>query len=147
MCKLTIILTVTRVFICKQCNIPRAIKSYLMPWPGPQVICSIHKSFVPGPIETQSSPVLIEVLKIATFLDNWTWMPSVFGLFPAALTLTPLMRTSWQPFITMWNIWLFNDISPLMLMFLEFVKLRLCVSMVTKISKFRKLQNTKRQQI
>ena len=50
---------------------------YLMPWPGPQEMRSIHKSLVPRSIGTQSSPVLMEVLKIATFLENWTCVDAV----------------------------------------------------------------------
>ena len=62
---------------------------YLMPWPGPQATFSIQRLVAPGPTETQSSPVLIWVSKIVTPDDNCTWMPSVFGLWPEAETLTP----------------------------------------------------------
>lgn len=43
-----------------------------MPWPGPQATFSIHKFEVPGPIEMQSSPVLILEFKIVTPVVSWT---------------------------------------------------------------------------
>lgn len=97
-----------------------------MPWPGPHIMRSIHKFFVPGPIEMQSSPVLITELVIATSDDNCTCIPSVFGLFPEAMTLTPSICTFLHPLTTIWNIWLFNDTNPLILMFMEFVILNVC---------------------
>lgn len=45
---------------------------YLMPCPGPHKTFSIHKLVLPGPIETQSSPVLILEFKIVTPDDNCT---------------------------------------------------------------------------
>lgn len=43
----------------KYCYIILAIARYLIPWPGPHAMSSIHKLVVPGPTETQSSPVPI----------------------------------------------------------------------------------------
>ena len=43
---------------------------YLIPCPGPHATFSIHKLVVPGPIEMQSSPVLILELRIVTLEDN-----------------------------------------------------------------------------
>ena len=62
-------------------------------------------------------------------------MPSVFGLSPAAITLTPWTCTFWQPFITMWNIWLFSDSNPLIFMLLEFTKLKVCIHATKKDKK------------
>jgi len=93
--------------------------SYLIPWPGPHATFSIHKLDVPGPIDIQSSPVPILEFKMVTAVDNWTWMPSVLGLFPSAETLTPCNLTFWQPLMTIWNIWLFNDANPVIAMFFE----------------------------
>jgi hypothetical protein len=50
----------------------------------------------------------------------------VFGLLAAAIIFTLSTCTFWQPLNTMWNIWLFSDINPLILMLLEFVKLNVC---------------------
>ena len=97
--------------------------SHLMPWPGPHSMPSIHKFLVPGPIDMQSSPVLMVERIMAMLVERWTWMPSVFGLFPDAMMLTPWRRTLLQPFMTMWNIWLFNDNIPFIIMLLELVKL------------------------
>jgi len=77
-------------------------------------------------MEMQSSPVLMAVLRMVTDDDNWTWMPSVLGLFPGALTLTPAMCTFLQPLMTMWYSWLFNEVIPLITMFSEFVKRSVC---------------------
>lgn len=76
---------------------------------GPQATWSINKFLVPGPMEMQSSPVLMLVWRTLTSDDNWTWMPSVLGLLPGARILTPSMCTFLQLLITMWNIWLFSE--------------------------------------
>lgn len=77
---------------------------YLTPWPGPQAMSSIQRSVVPGPTDTQSSPVLMEEDKMVTPVDIWTWMPSVLGLLPAALTFTCWIFTFRHALITTWNI-------------------------------------------
>jgi hypothetical protein len=46
-------------------------------------------------------------------------MPSVLGLLPAAHTLAPFTLTFWQALMTMWNIWLFSDVSPVIIMLFE----------------------------
>ena len=70
---------------------------HLIPWPGPHAMFSTHKLEQPGPMETQSSPVLIFELMIVTPVDNWTWIPSVLGLLPEADTRTPWIKTFVQP--------------------------------------------------
>jgi hypothetical protein len=97
-----------------------------MPWPGPHLTRSIHKFFVPGPMEMQSSPVLMVDFIIVTSCDNWTWMPSVFGLSPAAMIFTLSTCTFWQPLNTIWNIWLFIDTNPCILILLELVNDNVC---------------------
>jgi hypothetical protein len=82
---------------------------------------SIHKLVVPGPIETQSSPVRILAPLIVTPVDPCTWIPSVFGLFPGAFILTPCTVTASQLSITMWYNSLFIDVRPLIKTLLEFL--------------------------
>jgi len=77
----------------------KLIIQYLIPWPGPQATFSIQRPLVPGPMETQSSPVEILELRMETVDDDCTWIPSVFGLFPSAETLTPSSFTLLQPLI------------------------------------------------
>jgi len=98
------------------------MKDDLIPCPGPHAMSSIHKLVVPGPMEMQSSPVRILELRMVTWEDIWTWMPSVLGLFPSAKTFTPCTFTFWHPLNTMWNIWLFNEVNPLIAMLFELVK-------------------------
>lgn len=100
---------------------------YLIPWPGPQATFSIQRPLVPGPMDTQSSPVDIFELRMETMEDDWTWMPSVFGLFPSAETLTPCIFTLRQPLITTWNIWLLSDVSPEITTLLELWNPMLCL--------------------
>jgi hypothetical protein len=38
-------------------------------------------------VQTQSSPVLIEEFTITKHLDFWIWIPSVFGVSAAAITI------------------------------------------------------------
>lgn len=105
-----------------------------MPWPGPHATFSIQRLEAPGPMETQSSPVLILVSKIVTPDDNWTWMPSVLGLSPEAETLTPWSLTFWQPLMTMWNFWLLSDVNPLIRMLLELVNPSVCTYAQEKLN-------------
>lgn len=101
--------------------------NHLIPWPGPHATLSIHILLVPAPIEIQSSPVPIQELRIATLLDNCTWMPSVLGLLPEADTVTPCTFTLWQPLMTMWNIWLFSEISLLIAILFELENASDCI--------------------
>lgn len=100
----------------------------LMPWPGPQLTSSIHKLVVPGPIETQSSPVWMLAPVIVTPVDPCTWIPSVFGLFPGAFILTPCTSTRSQLSITMWYNSLFIDDRPLIETSLELRNVSDCFS-------------------
>ena len=100
---------------------------------------SIHKFVVPGPIETQSSPVPIWELRMVTPVDAWTWMPSVLGLVPEAETLTPCSLTLLQPLITMWNIWLLRDVNPIIFMFFELENPNVCTPISIKKNKKTKL--------
>ena len=93
--------------------------AYLIPCPGPHASLSIHKWEVPGPIEMQSSPVRMFELRMVTFDDLSTWMPSVLGLLLAAKTFTPWIFTSWQSYTTMWYIWLLTEDNPLINIFCE----------------------------
>lgn len=53
-----------------------------MPWPGPHLMSLMSRSEVPGPTETQSSPVPMVVLRMLTWLEWLTWMPSLLGCWP-----------------------------------------------------------------
>lgn len=90
-----------------------------MPWPGLQTTLWIRKFEVPGPIEMQSSPVLIMEFKIWNLDECCTWIPSVFKLFPGAKTFSLSNFTLLHPLNTMWNIWLFIEVSHLITMFFE----------------------------
>lgn len=98
------------------CHLPLV---YLIPCPGPQLIFSIHKLVVPGPIEMQSSPVPMFEFDMFTFNDCWTWIPSVFGLSLADETFTPWICTFWQPYTTILNIWLLTEDNPFTFTFCE----------------------------
>ena len=76
---------------------------------------------VPGPTEMQSSPVCILELRIVTLEDNWTWMPLVFMLFLAAMTMTPCIFTLLHALTTIWNIWLFMEVNPLTTILFELI--------------------------
>lgn len=91
----------------------RSFSCYLIPWPGPQEICSIHMFLEPGPIEIQSSPVFIKEEVMVTLVEVWMWMPSVFGLQLGADILTPWILTFAHQETKMWNILLFNEVKPL----------------------------------
>ena len=69
----------------------------------------------------QSSPVCILELRIVTLEDNWTWMPLVFMLFLAAMTLTPCIFTLLHALTTIWNIWLFMEVNPLTTILFELI--------------------------
>lgn len=89
---------------------------YLTPCPGPHCMPSIHKFFVPGPIDTQSSPVLMVLPVIVTPVELCTWIPSVLGLWSGALSLTLRTMALLQPLITRCATWLLIDVKPLIVM-------------------------------
>ena len=127
-----VMIKITNELKNKYCHIILAIVRYLIPWPGPHAMSSIHKFVVPGPIETQSSPVPIWELTMVTPVDAWTWMPSVLGLVPEAETLTPCSLTLLQPLMTMWNIWLLRDVNPIIFMFFELENPNVCTPILIK---------------
>jgi len=94
--------------------------TYLMPWPGPQATRSIQMWEFPGPMEMQSSPVLILASYTDTWLDMWRWMPSVLGLSAGASTVTPRTVTPWHCSTTRWNSSLSTDRTPATTTSLEF---------------------------
>lgn len=91
---------------------------------------SIQRLVVWGPIEMQSSPVLIVACTIVTPVDFCTCMPSVLGLFPGATMSIPRTDTPVHPKITTWNSSLFIDVSPLIFTFLESLIVSDCKSHV-----------------
>ena len=80
-----------------------------MPWPGPHLMSLMSTSVVPGPKETQSSPVPMVVLRMLTWREWLTWMPSVLGLVPGAVIDRRDILTSLQCSTDMWICWLFNS--------------------------------------
>ena len=60
----------------------------LMPWPGPQVTLLIVTSWLPSPMEIQSSPVAMFVSVMLIPDERPMWIPSVFGLSPGAVMVT-----------------------------------------------------------
>lgn len=104
-----------------------------MPWPGLQTTLWIRKFEVPGPIEMQSSPVLIMEFKIWNLDECCTWIPSVFKLFPGAKTFSLSNFTLLHPLNTMWNIWLFIEVSHLITMFFELENSIVCQKKKKKV--------------
>lgn len=70
--KLYSVFAVMKVLYAKAIKQKMYVYSYLIPWPGPQAMFSIHKLVVPGPIEMQSSPVAILEFIIVTSDDEAT---------------------------------------------------------------------------
>ncbi|BAT13439.1 Os11g0249700 [Oryza sativa Japonica Group] len=68
----------------------------LIPCPGPHRMLRMATPEVPGPTETQSSPVRTVALRTATSRDSATWMPSVLGLSAGAAIRTPWSVTPAQ---------------------------------------------------
>lgn len=90
-----------------------------MPCPGPQPMWSIHMFLVPGPIEMQSSPLLIVLLLMVTPVEYCTWMPSVFGLPLGAMILMFWSLMLLLCPMATWIVWLFRDVKPLTTMLLH----------------------------
>lgn len=106
-----------------------------MPWPGPQPMRSTHMFRVPGPIETQSSPVFIMLLLIVISEEYCTWMPSVFGLLLGALMLVySILMFLLRP-MAIWIVWLLIDVNPLTYMSLHHMNEIDCISNHCKIFK------------
>lgn len=84
-----------------------------MPWPGPHLIFSIHTSVEPGPMEMQSSPVLMVDPVIVTKLDIWIWIPSVLGLSPGAVMVAPCSVMPLLAKMDMWKSSLLTSLMPL----------------------------------
>nr|GEW44765.1 hypothetical protein [Tanacetum cinerariifolium] len=66
---------------------PHSVRSFVVQ--GPHKTFSIQTLELPGPIETQSSPVEILELKMVMPVESAKWIPSVFGLVADAKMLTP----------------------------------------------------------
>lgn len=84
----------------------------LIPWPGPQVTPVMFIFVVPGPKETQSSPVAMCVLVIVMAFEFPMWTPSVLGLLPGAVMWTLSMLTVSQFTTPMWNFLLLIELMP-----------------------------------
>lgn len=99
---------------------------YLIPCPGPHAMFSIHKFWVPEPIEMQSSPVWILEFMMVTPLDCSTWMPSVLGLLLDAVIFSPSTFTSVHVSMTMWKSSLSTEVSPANVISLELLNTSDC---------------------
>ena len=75
----------------------------LIPWLGPQVTWLIVTSWVPSPMEMQSSPVPILALVMVMLDERLMWIPSVLGLFPGAVMVTCWIYKLLHPKMFMWK--------------------------------------------
>jgi hypothetical protein len=98
-----------------------------MPWPGPHATRSIQRLELPGPTETQSSPVRMAASYTATFVDLWMCIPSVFGLSAGASTVTRRTVTPRLCSTTTWNSSLLTDLTPSTTTFLAFEIVSDCI--------------------
>jgi hypothetical protein len=101
---------------CSPGRLPRL--PTLMPWPGPQETPDTVMSALPGPTETQSSPVATAVSVMRTLEEAWMWTPSVLGLSRGARMVTRWMATSWLPMMITWKNLLSSDVTPVIVTFL-----------------------------
>lgn len=102
---------------------------YLIPCPGPQAMWSIQTFLEPGPMEMQSSPLLIELLLMVMPVEYCRLMPSVFGLPLGATILMPWSKMLLLCPMATWIIWLFRDVKPLTTMLLHHMNVNDCIKL------------------
>lgn len=85
----------------------------LIPWPGPQNTSEMVTLTLPGPTDTQSSPVPMTEFVMRTSVESPMWMPSVFGLSPGALILIESSAKLLDEKMFMWKNLLSTEEMPL----------------------------------
>ena len=98
----------------------------LMPWPSPQLTFLIVTSWLPSPSEIQSSPVPIFESVMLIPDERPMWIPSVFMLFPGALTIICWNMRFLHPKMLMWKFLLFIDLMSQTIEFVMKSNLKFC---------------------
>jgi len=105
-------------------NFPRL--PTLRPWPGPQCTFWTVICLLPSPIETQSSPVPMLVLRILTSVDFPMWIPSVLGLSPGAAIVKPSNVIFLHPKTITWKFLLSLEVTSRTMELLTKLKPKFC---------------------